>query len=343
MKRSFFDTGFAVHAGIAQQLTRLMKYMLENRHTIFDREDLERLCMPIRAILKTPLAECFDRMLSGGTLSNFCAFYVPDKSTGVPEILSTPSITIDMKQASNASIVSTLPEVRDRILVNLTSTLKRDRMTGGFSVSAVDAFYHLFVRGQFVVGYNDQDTWLNTYLADYVVKTYSMILAGLISRYYNLSFPEQMRVAGVFALHYSQLLSGEDSDNEMPPLFMHCTFLGNRAELMAMAKEYSYKSAAGLNAESCCELIAGMGIDKMANFNIQSLIAMTNSLGPDLITSQISLEYPPYWVFMLVAALSGAKIPLIYQLNQHKLNNEGRSRWVTQLLNQRSIFDYTRF
>lgn len=341
MKRSFFDTGFAVHAGIAQQLSRLVRFMIDNRNSIFPEEELSRLAMPIATILKTPMAECFDRIIPSGTLGNFCSFYISDKSSGIPELLSTSSITIDAAQAPEAGW--TLPELKRKVLVNLTSVLKADRVRGGYMVSAVDTFQSLFVRGQMVIGYNDLTEWLSPYLAEYTVKTYSMILSGLISRYYSLSLPETMRVAGIFALHFCQLLSPEGADLECPPLFMHCTFLGNRAELMAMAKAYSYKSATGLDLVSCCELVAEMGVEKLSHFNSQSMLAMAGTLGPDLITSQIALEYPPYWVWMLVLSLSGAKVPLIYQLNQHKLNNEGKSRWISKLLGSREIFEYRRF
>ena len=60
------------------------------------------------------------------------------------------------------------------------------------------------------------------------------------------------------------------------------------------------------------------------------------------IASRIALEYPPYWVYCLLLADSGIKIPMIYQLNNSKLANEGRSKFLSSLLTYEKMFDIRR-
>lgn len=337
MKRNFFDTGFALHAGLSAQTSRVLKYLVENRGYLLSVPELMAMVNPIRSILRTPIAECFNRMISSDGLHNFASLYIPSKSVGVPESLSTASLTLDIKQMSNASSVSSVPQLRDKVIVNITPMVKADRATGGYAITSIDNFQAMYVRGQLVASYNDDVTWLPAITADYLVKTYSMILSGLISRYYSLSLIETMRVAGIFALMFCQLLDG-DEVNVNPPLFSHCTYIGSRADLTEMSKAYASKSKDGLTLIKCCELISELGIERMSSFGLEALLSMCQNLGPDLLTSQIALEYPPYWMYIIILALSGNKIQLIYQLNAHKLTQEGSSKWLQSIYNRENIF-----
>lgn len=341
MKRDFFNTGFALQAGLSAQTSRVLKYVLDNRNLILSISEVMSIVAPIRSILRSPIGECFNRIINSDGLINFASLYIPSKSVGVPEALSTPSLTMDIAQMPNAASVRSIPELRDKVIVNITPAVRPDRATGGLTATSIDTFQAMYVRGQLVMSYNDEDTWLPALSADYLVKTYSMILSGLISRYYSLSLIETMRVAGIFALHFCQLLS-EDEKDPNPPLFSHCSYIGSRADLANMAKAYESISKTGLNLSKCVELINNLGVDRMNNFTLDALMAMSCNLGPDLITSEIALEYPPYWAYILILALSGNKIQMIYQLNNHKLTQEGSTKWLPNLYNRESIFSVKR-
>lgn len=334
MRLSFFDTIFATQAGLAQQMPRVLKYVLENRHAVLSTSELVGMIAPIRSILKTPIAECFDRITAGGALTNFAAIFVPAKSSGVPESLSTASLTLDIRQMKEANVVKSVPELAGKVLANVTSSVRVDK-TGEYTISSLDAFMSTFVRGQLVLSYNDS-TNPNIAVADYVIKTYSMILSGLISRYYSLSMTDTMRVAACFAWYFSQQYCG-DSD---PYLFMHCTYLGSRRELDDLRKFFTdaYPGVM-VNLAQTCELIAALGIDRMSTFVYAALQAMASNLGGDAITSNIALEYPPYWTYMLIQALSGTKIALVYQLNAHRLQKEGGSMWMRKVLSDSNMYE----
>lgn len=341
-KRKFFDTRFATISGLSSQLPRVIKYVVENRNAILSPGDLMTLAQPIRTILKTPMAEFFERLLSGQKFGNFAAIYIPPKEQSVPELLTASSVVLDLKQLPDTSVISSMPMLKDKVIINLTSLLKQDRQTGNLVVNAVDNFQNHFVRGHLVASYNDSDGWLSPYLADYTIKTYSMILSGLISRFYNLTLTETLRVMGILALYMSQMLSRDNDDLVCPNLFNRCTFIGSRAELMSIAESCAHLSAEGLTMESTCQLISEIGTDKIRKFDLRAFVAFCGNLGPDAITSQIALEYPPYWLYMLILALSGAKLPIIFQMNSQRLTQEGRSKFLQQLIMTESVFDVDR-
>lgn len=342
MKRKFFDTKFALYAGIPGFIPRVLKYAVENQYALFSTADLMRMIQPIRTILKTPMAELFARLVDQEQLSNFAAYSIKTGSTNIPEVLTASNITLDFKQIPDASAVSNIPSLNNKVYLNLTTVLKSDRTTGGYEINAVDNFFNFFVRGQLVAGYYDSDNWLNPTLAEYVIKSYSMILSAQLSRYYNLTLAEQLEIAGIFALFYAQLLSPDGTDNVLPPVLNRCTFIGNLAVIRNLAEDCADISKDGLTIDGVCELIRRRGPVKIKEFDDNALFAICGNLGPDLVTSRIAMEYPPYWVYCLVLALSGAKIPLIYQLNNEKLANEGKSRFLKGLMSSETVFQLSR-
>lgn len=342
MKRQFFDTSFAQFAGLDKQIPRVLKYTVESRNDILPTSELMTMAQAIRNILKTPIAEFFDRLVAAEKLSNFAAIYVPKTMGSLPELLTSSNITLDLKQISDTSTIRAVPELRDKVLINLTSVLRQDKSYGGFYVNAVDVFQNLFVRGHLVASYEDSDGWLTPFLGEYAVRSYSMILSGIISRYYSLSLTETLKVTGILALFMCQMLSRESDNLVLPPLFNRCTHVGNRGELQLLAESCEHKSKFGLTLDTMVALIAELGPERMAKFDVSAFKSLCGGLGPDLITSAISLEYPPYWVHMLLMALSGTKLPLIYQLNSHRLTADGRSKFLQQLLTADSLFSVDR-
>lgn len=342
MKRKFFDTGYAKFAGLSSHGPRVLKYIIENRNCILPISELVQLAQNVRMILKTPMAEFFDRIISSQGLDNFMAYYLQNSNNSIPELLTINSISLDLKQLDTTGILRSVPEARDKIAINLSSIIKCDKSTGRYTVSAVDVFQNMFDRGYLVASYEDSDGWLSPYLGEFVTKTYSMIISSLISRYYDLTINETMTVMGILALYITQKLDTESGDPTMPALFNRCTFIGNRSELANLSEACAETSVKGLTLEDMCNLIAQNGPEKLHSFNLGALYTLASNLGPDVITTQIALEYPPYWVYMLMLALSGNKIPIVYQLTSQRLANEGRSRFLQQLNTDAALFKVRR-
>jgi len=342
MKRKFFDIGFIKATGILGQTPRALKYIVENRNCIIPYGNLAEMAQNIRLILKTPMAEFFDRIIDTKGLGNFIPLYLTETGESIPELLAQTLITLDIKQLDTNNITRSLPEVKNRMIVNLSSVIKRDPNTGRFVVNAVDNFLGLFVKNYLAASYEDSDGWLSPYLGEFTVRTYSMILSSLLSRYYNLSIPETMSVMSVFALFQSQLLGDERDDLVFPALFRKCTYIGSMQELQGVAKICEPYSEQGLTLDSLCECIKEVSPERLANFSAHHLLSLAGNLGPDSITTHLAIEYPPYWLYVLLLALSGNKIPIIYQLNGMRLAQEGRSKFLQQLMCYDNLFTVNR-
>lgn len=342
MKRKFLDTYLAQGTGLSAQANKIIKYIIDSRDSAIPVEEVVDMAKNVRMILKTPMAEFFDRIVSTGGLSNFIAFYLVGTDASVPEFVTTTNITLDLKQLDFAGLLKSVPEFRDKVFINMSPVLKLDRAANRLVVNSIDMMLNLYVRGYLVASYEDSDGWLSPSLGEYVAQTYSMILGSSIARYYNLSVPETMRVMGILALFVTQSLDGSYGDPAYPTLFNRCTFAGTRSDLIYTAKSCEEVAKQGLTLASTCQLIADSGPEKIKTFNLMKLMALAGNLGGDILATEIALDYPPYWVYLLIAALSGQKIPLIYQLNMQRLMTDGKTRFLQQLLADERVFSVDR-
>ena len=140
MKRNFFDTGFMTFAGIKSQLPRVIRYVAENRDIIVPPELMRSLVQSIRTILKNPMAEFFNRIVTADQLNNFATIYIQSSETAIPEIIASQNLSLDFKQVQEANILRSIPEFNNKVLVNLTTALKPDRVNGGLMVSSAGSF-----------------------------------------------------------------------------------------------------------------------------------------------------------------------------------------------------------
>lgn len=344
MKRNFFDTEFITYAGCRAQIPRILSYVVENRDVLIRYDELYSLMHSIKTILKNPMAEAFNRLVTNGQLRNFAAVYLKSTETAVPEMIAQQALTLDLKQIeSSHSVLSSIPEFDNKILIDLTTSVRPDRVSGALQVTAADIVQNLIVRGHLVASYYDLDNWLTPYLSEYLIRTYSIAVGFTVGRKYNLSLVEQMKVMGIFALFMSQkLMTSDDNNLTFPRMFNKCTFLGSRYELAQLADECAEISSKGLTLQSVCTLIGTTGPEKLKSLKVPVLNQICRGLGPDMITTMLALEYPPYWLYILISALSGTKTPLIYCLTANKLAQEGRTTFVTQFLNNENFFNLHR-
>lgn len=340
MKRKFFDTVFAQLGGLESGVARMLKYVVVNQNSVYTHDEIMEMVSQIRSILKTPLNEFFERMVSKGALSNFAAISTPaSNDVPIPELLTMSNVSLDLRYLPGSSeVLQSLPNVNGKILLNLTGSVKRDRKSGNIAVSNIEVLQTLFVRGQLVATYHDDNNdWLasNTTALLFVLKSYSMILSTMIARYYNLGIEDHQKVATICALHMDGLCGGTIQRPILINRWDWCPPLATRRSLVDACGEYAVNG--DFNLISMCAAIANLVNTRMNQFNPEIFTGLCGRLGPDLITSRLALEYPPYWVFIVLSCLSGNKVPLVFHLNKDKALAREGSIFLSNLLLNNSI------
>ena len=315
MLKYFWDTQFAKMSDYGSQIRTVVKYLIQNRSIVVPSQALEPIYQ-IKPYSKTIINELFERCVNTGYINEFASVLPIDQkgimkqfTTSIPELLTTTGLVVDFKNNPNGSPLSSYSELNNKLLINLAGIVKRNDVTRNLIVSDINELHSMYVRSMLVRSFSVSDGWLSPSLSTFIVKTYALSLASMIGKTENLSFPEQMTVAMIFALYMSQQFARNDDDPNKPRNFYKCTYLGSISDLENIAARASERTNDGLTLQTCCELIAETGPQRLQKFNIGSLYRLGVMLGSSLepISTRIALEYAPYFTFMILNVLSGSK------------------------------------
>lgn len=320
-RKNLFNTEFAMVTGLKDSCSKVVKYLIDNRNCYLASSTMRNIYQ-ISPMMPSPFNLIFDHLKNSDKLDKM--FAPIHLTTGmIPEILTTGDIVIDLAQIENSQALKSYTEFYNKVLVNLSPIIKISKTSQTYNVSDINVLHSLYTKASLVASYQDSDGWLNPTLSTFIVKTYSMVISGLLAKQYNLNLFEQMNVAAPLAIFMCQLLANKTDDYANPMLFNRCTFLtGNSSSLSTLAKSMSHMTASGLTIGKLCELIKEMGPPRMETFNPQILYRNISSLGTSSIQMTLALEYPPYWVYQLLTAVGNFKTKLLYELKNNKLFDE---------------------
>lgn len=335
------STNFAASFNIENLMRTVVDYLLKNRTMIAEKENLANI-FATRAIIATPMSKLFEQCVNTGYIDEFATLIKPKgDTTSIPDML-TMNVVIDLKDFKYAQPLTPFKEVYDKLVVNITN-LVRFTNTGDLTVSSVHELHSMYVKALLSRSYSSNPSmWLPMTMTQYVIKTYALSLAAVISRNEGLDYYELLHIAMIFALFMSQRLSYPDIDLSMPPIFLNQTYLGSRAELMDFCNQNKEYTQDGLTITKCCEMIANSGPSRLKQYNSSIFYRQCYYLGNynDVISTYIAIEYPPYWVWFLLQIQSGIKLGgLSNQLKANNLLNPGKL-FAGELSTTASIFQY---
>lgn len=333
IQKSLFETTFVKNAGI-RPTESLLSFLLKNSSCVISDIEIENLIAAVRHTFRTPMAEMFDRAVAEHALQNF-TFIQLDRVSSIPELLSVNELTVDLKQTELNNALNT-SNLYNKVVLNTTQMIKSDAR--GYTINAIDVLQNAVIRGLLVATYYDSNLWLTPQIQEYLIKSYSIILSNIISRYHNLSSYETVSVANVFAFYMAQRLATGNDDIHAPAIFNRCTFTGNprdREEAMNICNELAPN---GMSLADLARCVAEVGPDRMKSFSAGELSLHCNSLNPDPIVSRIGIEYPPYWAYMLLLSFSATKTMMMSLLSKNRLDTEGKTQFLNNLYKFKNLF-----
>jgi len=245
-----------------------------------------------------------------GKFSSINFFNFNGFQESVPEILTNNDITIDGK-----TIPAAPPEFQ-KAWVNISPIVgKRRNASDPIYVTDIPRLQQLVIRALLSMSYNDSDRWLDAKLSSFIIESYSMTIASQLQIAFNLNFDEMRVVQAIFALYYAQLLTGssEDVSTNWPILINRCSFLGSQAEIsdkLNMIDAY-VGTDRKLDINRCIGFIRQNGPPRMANFDSKMFFQMFSRSSVESQAMLYALDYPPYWVYLILKTLSNDKNPIL--------------------------------
>nr|DAQ06693.1 MAG TPA: hypothetical protein [Caudoviricetes sp.] len=332
-KPTIGTTKYGFAARLDQMARDAVVFLINNKSVVLDDADVDAI-RSIRIATRTPMTDLFMHIVQAGKLSLFTALDLSrlDKQS-VPELFSLNDITIDGKY-----VPGSIPPAFQSAWLNLTPILgKRDAYNSGLHITDIPTCASLFTRGMLCMSYNDSDAWLTPQICTFIIETYSSLISGQLSRYFNLAYDESKLVSTLFSAYYAQLLGGKDDPKDYPPLLYRCQFLGTPFDITERMKVLSDArnrlGADELSIDLCCKVLAEAGPARMKKMTADLVYVPLSRAAADSQAMLIALDYPPYWVYQLLTNIHGTKNPLLNNM----LRNQELRKAALRLANELNL------
>jgi hypothetical protein len=279
------------------------------------------------------LSDIVHRLTVLGNDKTFSLIKLPTKTIALREVVDMSFIPFDilqMKELITAPVksLSLLPELDDKLVINITDITKAN---GDFS--DISQFQYRVVRDFLSRSFymSSGSVWVSPTFVRYIAKVYNMTIGGQIARLFDLSPPVQMFVQSVFCLFFVGKMTSLETAQSFTKSHSKNMGLYNAAELpqiFAFIEDVLGKPAPD-NLVDVCRVIDAYGHDQLsgndgARLTLPVLSTRFGALFNDSHVSRISLEYPPYFAFLIILVLSNVRIGLSFPMKNFNLVKEGQ-------------------
>ena len=345
-KPSIADIPYGMQIELRKRGMEAATFLVKNSAFVLGLDGAEYLKNLVKISVQTPLTEIYQRVTQTGKLPLFTMFELTDCKENIPSILTLEELTIDGKYLS-----PNMPKFYQNAWINLSPLASKTRDAYNRSLQITDTirFANLVARGILCMSYNDSEEWLTPALNVTMIEMYSLLFAMHLKNRFDLNIEEYALVRTLFAAYYAQLVSENSAPKEIPPILYRCKELYRdvgtpRAidERLAVVGEVRQKldPTWKLSIKTICEILKQCGPQRMQKMMSDRLLYAFMSRSPvDAQTMYCAIDYPPYFVYALLANMRNGKNPLINMLI--KFGNNGRllSEFSKELISSKMFID----
>jgi len=314
-------------------LTDLVDFLVANRqHILTSTKKTE--AFKTRFSGHGPISEIAHRLVHSGKDQAYSLIRLPSKTTSLREVVDMTFVPFDLLQIKDvvpsfSKTLSLIPELNDKLVINITDITKA---TGDFN--DVTQFQWRVIRDFLSRSFYNStgNVWISPVLVRYVAKVYSMTIGGQIARLFGLSPLIQMFIQTVFCLYFV----GQMTTTNLAPGFVkaHDKQLGildsqSLVQIFAFIEDTLGKKAPE-SLEDVFAVIDAYDHDQLKTSHGSRLTRPVlnvkfSSLFPEKPVSMIALEYPPYFLFLILLVLSNTRIGLSFPMKNLNLVKEGHT------------------
>ena len=343
-KPTISETPYGIMLDLRKQGLDAAAFLAKNHGSILGLDGIKYIQSTVRPTAVNPFVEIYNKAAELEKLTNFTMFDL-SRCEDIPTVLTLNAVTIDGKYISKS-----MPQAFKNAWINLTPILGRNDAYNGSSLQLTDVlnFSSLVSRGLLCMSYNDADAWLTPTLNVMIIDIYSLLISSLLRDRFNLDVEEMLLVRTLFAAYMAQLLDGEGSPLDVPPLLNRCKFLYpggtprsiyERLEKISDVR-HSVAPSGELSIAAISRILAsGAGPGRMKMFTDRTFYGyMSHSPGDNQIMS-FAMDYPPYFVWELLWNLAGGKNPLFQKLYKYPETKRSVRQFVNELVMSQLFID----
>ena len=288
------------------QIPGILRFLVENRTTQLKPEQLSYL-RSIQSHTGTPIYDLYTRILSDPVQwAQFLFLNLKDISDNMPTALLSPNMSINTFESD-----IDMPEDYRKCWINITQTLGRSSIPGDIVVSNIPELQSIVVRAFLCMTFFENENWLNQNLLSFIVESYTIATSAALSQAYNLDIGELLTVRTYIAHAYSLLCTPTvikyDDQLEYSPLLHRCTFLGSLPDILGRLSEVSGAITGQTTIKMIATMLRESNMEKFKNIDTKTLYVLFTRGNSEIGVAEIAVEYPPYWVYLLLRLESGYK------------------------------------
>lgn len=320
-KINIYETDLMKAIDSKSYLKKMTSFLAHSRGTISISDKISSLIYnPSNILLNTIISDLFKLFLKENKIRLFSFIDLSSKKD-IPEILLFNYINIDVLQLkhkfdSDYNVLKSFPEYNDRIIYNITDIISSNntKIDGGILQQTI--IRDLLSRSYF----NFDENWLTPSILYYLTKFYAIPMSSNLGRIYNLNYQDQMMIATIFAIFFLQHCQKKPGIN---PIIGRMDFLNRFINIKditdVIEKEYKNKD---LTFEDVASIIKILLPQRLSSLNAKSIYTLGRNANLNQVTSLISTEYPPYWCYNVLLAISGIKSNLYHTLKKLNMLND---------------------
>jgi hypothetical protein len=322
-RESIFDV-FSVKQTVNNpQLTELINFLMDNRDVRLD-HDITKQITSRDPLIKPGISHIFRRAVMSGKDNIFSFCNIP-MNTNAPEIVTYDYVSFDFaqlagKHANLYKDTTFIPGFKDTVFYNVSSVIKTNNEPSDINQFQAKCVLSMLSRSYYNSGVLP---WLTPTIIRFLCRSYNMSIGTAISSSYGLTYAEMQIIKTILSFYFLKCVA---SVHEAEVLIKTSKLdLGPTNEIQDVVnkiKELLGDKYENISFDDMCYCIQNCGIGRLSGVNRKWMVQRLKSLGPDMFTTSIALEYPPYFCYLLLLAEAGKKIGMFNILMKTDLKRE---------------------
>jgi len=320
-KVNIYSTDLMKSIDMNTYIKKMVNFLINSRGSISVSDKILNLINdPSNILLNNIISDMYKKLLNDHK-TGIISYIDLSKKQDIPEGFSFSYWNIDVLQLKDTfnkhySVLKSFPEFNDRIIYNITDIISSNNTKIDSNKLHQTVIRDLLSRSY----YNFDKSWLSSSIIYYLTKFYSISLSSSFSRIYNLDYQDQMIIAAVFSIYFTQKCA---DSSEINPIMNRMDFLTKFINIKDITNyiEEKYKNKE-LTLSDVADIIKDIMPERLSKINVKSIYSLGRNFNLNQIVALISLEYPPYWCFNILLAMSGVKSNLYHTLKKLNLMND---------------------
>lgn len=316
MSKNIYNTPTAQNFMNEKMISSIANYLVRVSYSVVgeqQQQDIFKNTSNFNSLLSTMFNNCLKT-----NKQELFTLMTPPKNIPIPEpfhIITLGSIPFDVFLLSEVYPkdmvgLNGFGEYNSKIILNTNNYM---RSTLVFT-DAIE-FQHQFVRNILIRSYYQvHNNWLAKNIIKVIGRLYGLVLSNTIGALFNLEKPTQQQMIVIFTHFWLRHFMTQKDTNNLLRLMNTQLFFPDTDVINTTIEKIEELHKNGMETlENVFEVITPL-LPQRAFISNQLLVARLQKLGPDIISSSMALNFPPYFVYLVLLGLSDIKIGLSFKM-----------------------------